>query len=140
VINRPPRILNEVRITITSDKDIVTARQSGRQMAAESGFRSADSTFIAAAISEIGRTIGCLATRGEIILRLIDNELKQGVEVVAVAEGPGTPELALEMQDGYSTSHGLGLSLAGVRQLMDECEVISRGGTRTVVISRKWKC
>ena len=48
------RILHEVRVTITSDKDIVTARQSGRQMAAESGFRSADSTFIAAAISEIG--------------------------------------------------------------------------------------
>jgi serine/threonine-protein kinase RsbT len=116
------RILHEVRVTITSDKDIVAARQSGRQMAAESGFGSADSTFIATAISEIGRTIGCLGTGGEIILRLIDRELKQAVEVVAIAEVPGIP-----------------LSLAGVRQLMDECNVISREGTRTMVISRKWR-
>jgi serine/threonine-protein kinase RsbT len=131
------RILDEVLVPIISDKDIVTARQRGRRMAEEFGFRSFDSTLIATAISEVGRNIVCYATRGEIILRLVDTELAQGIEVIAVDEGPGIPDVALVVREGYSTSRSLGL--AGIRHLMDEFEISSQVGAGTTVTSLKWR-
>jgi len=43
------------------------------------------------------------------------------------------------MQDGYSTSGGLGLGLPGARRLMDDFEVVSGPGKGTTVTMRKWK-
>ena len=67
-----------------------------------------------------------------------ENELKHGMEVIAVDGGPGIPDVSRAMQAGYSTSGGLGLGLAGVSRLMDEVEIVSRVGTGTTVTSRKW--
>ncbi len=43
------------------------------------------------------------------------------------------------MQDGYSTSGGLGLGLPGARRLMDEFEVTSAVGRGTTVSMKKWR-
>ena len=133
------RILYEVRVKIASDTHIVTARQTGRLLAEESGFRSSEATLIAGVVSELARNILRFAAKGEIILRLIENEVKQGIEVVAADEGPGIQDVSLAMQEGYSTSGGLGLGLAAVRRVMDEVEIVSRVGTGTTVTSRKWR-
>jgi serine/threonine-protein kinase RsbT len=42
------------------------------------------------------------------------------------------------MQDGFSTSSGIGLGLPGARRLMDEFEVNSSAGEGTVVSMKKW--
>jgi len=133
------RILHGVRVPIALDRDILTARQRGRRLAKESGFLSSDATLIATVISELARNMLRFAGQGEIILRVIENELTQGIEVVAVDEGPGIPDVFLAVQAGYSTSGGLGLGLAGVRRLMDEFEISSGVGTGTTVTSRKWR-
>ncbi len=43
------------------------------------------------------------------------------------------------MQDGYSTSGGLGLGLPGAKRLMDEFEVVSSNGNGTTVTMKKWR-
>src|SRR5229473_731906 len=48
---------NEAQIPISSDFDIVAARQQGRQLALKLGFHGGDVTLIAAAISEMARNI-----------------------------------------------------------------------------------
>ena len=73
------------------------------------------------------------------VLRLIENETKQGIEIVAVDKGPGIRDVSLAMVDGYSTSGSLGLGLAGVRRLMDDCEIKSASGQGTTVTARKWR-
>ena len=132
------RILHGIRVPIAFDRDILTARQRGRRLAKESGFLSSDATLIATVISELARNMLRFAGQGEIILRVIENGLTQGIEVVAV-EGPGIPDVFLAVRAGYSTSGGLGLGLAGVRRLMDEFEISSSVGTGTTVTSRKWR-
>src|SRR5256885_4057198 len=102
------RILHGVRVPIAFDRDILTARQRGRRLAKESGFLSSDATLIATVISELARNMLRFAGQGEIILRVIENGLTQGIEVVAV-EGPGIPDVFLAVRAGYSTSGGLGL-------------------------------
>ncbi len=128
----------EIAVPITSDADILTARQLGRQVAARTGFGEGDQTVIAAAISEVARNIVRYATRGEILLRPINHGSRRGLLVVARDQGPGIPDLTLAMQDGYSTGNGFGVGLPGTRRLMDEFEIASEPGRGTTVTMRKW--
>jgi len=132
-------IADEVRVRIDCDADIVSARQKGRQLASQCGFPSTDLAVVATAISELARNIVRYAVRGEVTLRLVDDNGKRGIEVVAADEGPGIPDIGLAMQDGYSTSGGLGLGLPGTRRLMDEFEITSDFGKGTTVTVRRWK-
>jgi serine/threonine-protein kinase RsbT len=64
---------------------------------------------------------------------------QQGLIVVAEDDGPGIRDIPRALQDGYSTSGGLGLGLPGARRLMDEFEVVSAPGQGTRITMRKWK-
>lgn len=129
---------DEIRVPIDSEADIVTARQQGRALAAQLGFSSGELTLIATAISEVARNIVAYAKLGEILLSHAKQSSRRGIVVVARDEGPGIPDIAQAMQDGYSTSHGLGLGLPGARRLMDEFEIVSQVGKGTTVVMKKW--
>lgn len=130
---------DELRIPVTADVDVVTARQRGRELAAQAGFSSGDQTVIAAAISEIARNILNYAKRGEVQLSIVTNGDKQGVIIVARDQGPGIPDVDRALEDGYSTSGGLGLGLPGARRLMDDFAVDSAVGKGTTVTMKKWR-
>ncbi|MBM3335772.1 anti-sigma regulatory factor, partial [Candidatus Sumerlaeota bacterium] len=53
-------------------------------------------------------------------------------------EGPGIPDIAKAMEDGYSTNKSLGLGLPGARRLMDEFEIGSQVGKGTTITMKKW--
>lgn len=129
----------ELQVPIRSDADIVTARQQGRVLATEAGFTGGDLTVIATAISEVARNIVQYAQRGEIVLSLLEKGNKRGVLIIARDSGPGIPDIALAMQDGFSTGKSLGLGLPGARRLMDDFEIVSTVGTGTTITMRKWK-
>jgi serine/threonine-protein kinase RsbT len=131
-------IAGEVRVPIDSDTDLVALRQNGRDLAEQYGLPATDLVAVATTISELARNILRYAARGEIILRLVDDYDKRGVEVLAADDGPGIRDVALAMQDGFSTSGGLGLGLPGVRRMMDEFEIRSEFGKGTTVTTRKW--
>jgi len=128
----------EQRIPIRADVDIVTARQESRRLAATLGFSSGDLTVIAAAVSEVALNILAYAAQGEVDIGLIEHNGRRGVFVVARDGGPGIPDVALALQDGFSTSGSLGLGLPGARRLMDEFEISSEVGKGTIVTMRKW--
>jgi serine/threonine-protein kinase RsbT len=129
---------DERRLQISSEHDILTARQRGRELAADVGFSGSDLTIVATAISEIARNIVEYAGRGEIVFTLVRDGRSRGIVVVARDEGPGIPDVALAMQDGYSTRRSLGLGLPGARRLMDEFDVQSEAGRGTTVTMKKW--
>jgi serine/threonine-protein kinase RsbT len=132
-------LLSEVRVPIAADVDIVTARQQGRAQAQRAGFDSTDCTVISTAISEIARNILEYAAQGEITIRVVNDATSVSVIVIAADEGPGISNLALALQDGYSTGRGLGLGLPGTRRLMDEFDIQSQPGRGTTVTIKKWR-
>jgi len=132
-------VSEEVRVPVSSDPDVVTARQRGRAVAAESGFDATDLTLIATAISEIARNIVKFAFRGEILVSAVTDEGRQGVTIVARDVGPGISDLREAMRDGFSTSEGLGLGLPGARRLMDEFDLVTEIGKGTTVTMTKWR-
>ena len=126
------------RVPITTDADIVLARQEGRRLASSLTFSSSDLTVIAAAISELARNIYAYARTGTIEFGYVEKHGRRGIEVVARDAGPGIADIEQAMQDGYSTSGSLGLGLPGVRRLVDEFELVSAPNEGTVVTFRKW--
>jgi serine/threonine-protein kinase RsbT len=129
----------EVRVPLSSDIDLVTARREGRMMAEQLGFSASEATLVATAISELARNIVNYARNGEIHVSLVNNGDKRGISVVARDHGPGIADIKLAMQAGYSTSGGLGLGLPGVRRIMDEFDIASERGRGTTVTVTKWK-
>ncbi len=129
---------NEARVPVQSPADIRAARQQGRAVASQGGFSSSDLTLIGMAISEVARNIVEYAREGEVVITLINNAHKTGVEIVAADSGPGIGDVSMVMQDGYSTGNGLGIGLPGVRRLMDEFEIASEVGKGTTVKMKKW--
>jgi serine/threonine-protein kinase RsbT len=125
-------------VTIAAEGDILSARQQGREIARTAGFSASDQTVIAAAISEIARNILMYARRGEIRLRIVTDGERSGLVIVASDRGPGIADVELALQEGYSTSGGLGLGLPGARRLMDEFAIDSGSGRGTTITMKKW--
>lgn len=128
----------ELLVPIRQGRDIITARQQGRALAAHLGFSSTDQTLIATAISEVARNMLLYAQAGEIRLQAVGME-RRGLTITAQDNGPGIPDLRRAMQDGYSTSGGLGMGLPGTKRLMDEFVIVSAPGQGTTVTMTKWK-
>ena len=128
-----------VRIAVATDADVVLARQTGRDLAADMGFGSTDGTVIATAISEVTRNIVKFAGTGEVHIGRVDQTARCGLRVVARDAGPGIPDVQLALVDGHSTYGGLGLGLPGCRRLMDDFDVASKPGQGTTVTMLKWR-
>ena len=126
-------------VPINTDTDVVAARQKGRELATVLGFVSTDSTLLATAISELARNIIRYAKKGEILIASVQSGDRVGISVVARDKGPGIANISLAMQDGFSTSGGLGLGLPGVKRLMDEFHLVSDANNGTTVTIKKWK-
>jgi serine/threonine-protein kinase RsbT len=129
----------ETVVPIRSDVDVVNARQAARGLVSGLRFSSSDLTLIATAISEVARNIVTYAGSGEIVLRVVQRGERHGLVVVASDRGPGIPDIERAMQDGFSTSGGLGLGLPGSKRLMDEFELVSAVGKGTEVTMTKWE-
>ncbi len=130
---------DEVRVPITSDADLVTARAQGRAMAQRLGFPRPDPTLIATAISEIARNIVVHVGEGEIVLRPFQDTHRYGLVVIASDHGPGIRDVEAALRDNYSGRGGLGLGMPGARRLMDEFEVESDADSGTTVVMKKWR-
>ena len=126
-------------IAIRSDRDVLLARQRGRALGEQAGFVATDLTLIATAISELARNIVLYAREGEMELQLVADDHRRGLVIVARDHGPGIADLERAMEDGYSTSGGLGLGLPGVKRLMDSFDIVSHPGQGTRVHISKWR-
>ncbi len=130
---------NEIVVKIKSDVDVIIARQEGRKIAVDLGFNNGQATLVATAISEVARNIVSYAGSGEIVLKIVEKDSKKGISIIARDKGPGIPDIDLAMQDGYSTSGGLGLGLPGAKRIVDDFQVESEVGKGTTVRMTKWK-
>lgn len=128
-----------VHVSVTGDSDVAWARQVVRELGARESLPEPRMAALATAVSEIARNIVVHAGSGEVSLCPIADGERRGVFVVARDDGPGIPDIARAMQDGYSTkSGGLGAGLAGAKRLVDEFEIVSAPGEGVTVTMTQW--
>jgi serine/threonine-protein kinase RsbT len=124
---------------IRSDLDIVIARTLARDTAKNMGFGAIDQARIATAVSELARNIFLYAGTGTVTVREVERTGRKGIEIICEDQGPGIANIDTVMQDGYSTSRGMGMGLPGAKRLMDEFDIRSQEGVGTTIICRKWR-
>jgi serine/threonine-protein kinase RsbT len=125
-------------ININNEFDIVLARQKGREVSKELQFGGVDQARITTAISELARNIYLYAGSGQITIQVLNENGRKGIQITAADKGPGINDIRMVLQDGFSTSGGLGAGLPGVKRLMDSFDIDSMPGSGTKITITKW--
>ena len=130
----------ETTMEISTEDDIVAARQQARLMARALEFGMVDQSRIATAVSELTRNVLRYATNstGRIVIREKHNGDVVGIEIIVADDGPGIANMDEVLREGYSSGGGMGMGLPGTRRLMDEMNIDSAVGRGTTVTIRKW--
>ena len=126
-------------IPIKNSSDVVVVRQRVRVLAIEMKFSLVEQTKIVTAASELGRNTLEHGKGGSLELAVITNGARRGIRLCFTDQGPGIPDVALALKDGYTSGSGMGLGLGGSKRLMNEFEIDTRPGSGTTVTAIRWK-
>ena len=126
-------------VPIRVESDIVHTRQIVRKWATELTFPLVDQTKIITAASELARNTLVYGKGGEMLIEALQNGFRKGLRLTFTDRGPGIADLALALQDGYTTGNGLGLGLSGAKRLSNEFHIESKPGAGTKVMIARWR-
>ena len=126
-------------LALKSGEDVVRLRQTVRERAIAVGFSLVDQTKVVTAASELGRNTIQYGGGGKAVIEIVANGTRRGLRLLFADAGPGIPDIALAMKDGYTSGGGLGLGLPGAKKLSDEFAIDSAPGKGTRVTIVRWK-
>ena len=126
-------------LPLQTEHDIVAARQAVRKMTLELGFSLVDQTKLVTAASELARNTIVYGGGGVLHWEMLLDGAKKGLRLTFRDEGPGIPDVALAMTDGWTSGTGLGMGLSGAKRLVNEFDIDSKPGKGTRVTITRWK-
>jgi serine/threonine-protein kinase RsbT len=132
----PPKI---ERIPVTTEADVVIVRQVVRRQAVDIKLSLVDQTKIVTAASELARNLLIYGGGGEVVVEVVQNGSRNGLQIFFADTGPGIPDIDLALKDGYTSGSGMGLGLGGAKRLVNEFEIVSKPGEGTQITIRRWK-
>jgi serine/threonine-protein kinase RsbT len=125
-------------LPIRVEQDVVLARQAARQAAVACKLRLIDQTKLVTAASELARNAVIYGGGGEMTWDVVDSGARRGLRLVFSDNGPGIPDVAQALTDGWTSGNGMGLGLSGSKRLVDVFELESAPGQGTRVAITKW--
>jgi serine/threonine-protein kinase RsbT len=126
-------------VPIASSSDVVLVRQRVRFWTTELKFSLVDQTKIVTAASELGRNTLEHGGGGSLEIAVVSNGMRRGIRLQFIDQGPGIPDIAQALKDGFTTGGGMGLGLGGSKRLMNEFEIQPNPGGGTTVTTIRWK-
>jgi len=120
-------------------QDVVLVRQAVRAWAIAQGLGIVDQTKIVTAASELARNTVEYGGGGTVRLEALQDGARRGLRLTFEDQGPGIPDVALALTDGYTTGGGMGLGLSGSKRLVNEFDLWSEPGKGTRVTVTRWK-
>ena len=127
------------KLPVASDGDIVAVRQRVRSLAVELGFSLVNQTKIVTAASELARNTVVHGGGGTVEIEVLVDGGRRGIRLTFRDHGPGIPDVAAALRDGFTTGGGLGLGLGGARRLCNDFDLQSTPGDGTVVRIVRWR-
>src|SRR5438445_12501351 len=105
-------LLSVDTLPLERDEHVVIVRQAVRQRAIELGFSLVDQTKVVTAASELARNTIQHGGGGTALIETVNDGARRGLRLTFEEQGPGIPDVALAMRDGYATGRGLGFELS----------------------------
>lgn len=131
--------LNKVVMTIIREVDVIPFRNRVKEYATKIGMGPVNLTKLITSASELARNMLKYANGGRATIEVVNRGRENGIRLVFTDKGPGIPDIAQAMKDGFSTTKSLGLGLPGTKRLMSEFKIESEVGKGTTVTVIKWK-
>jgi len=125
-----------VRVDVDEQSQIGAARRCAVALARAQRLGSDAIGRLAIVVTEAATNIVTHAGRGFIVLRGLVSGDSAGVELLALDTGPGIPDVARAMRDGYSTTGTAGQGLGGMMRLADLFAMHSERGLGTGLLAR----
>lgn len=126
-------------IPIQNSSDVVLARQKVRQWAQDLRFTLVDQTKLVTAASELARNTLDHGKGGHMVIDVVENLAKTGLQLVFEDQGPGIPDIQAALRDGFTTGSGMGLGLGGSKRLVSDFDIQSQPGQGTRITVVRWK-
>lgn len=133
------RVVSAESMDIRASDDVVRVRQAVRKKSIALGLGLVDQTKVVTASSELARNTLDYGGGGAVQIELVENGTRSGLRLTFEDQGPGIPDIAQALTDGYTTGNGMGLGLSGAKRLSDEFEIWSKPGEGTRVSILRWK-
>jgi serine/threonine-protein kinase RsbT len=126
-------------LPIRTSTDIVLIRQEVRKWTGELGFSLVDQTKMITAASELARNSLDYGGGGTVHFESLQDGAKRGLRLIFDDQGPGIPDIAQALTDGFTSGKGMGLGLGGAKRLVNVFEITSKVGEGTRVTITRWK-
>lgn len=127
------------RHPLSSEHDVVAARQLLRKITQELKFSLVDQTKLVTAASELSRNTLIHGRGGLMRWEVVEANARRGLRLHFEDQGPGIADISLALTDGWTSGSGMGLGLPGSKRLVNEFEIESVPGQGTRVSITKWK-
>lgn len=102
----------------------------------KAGFSKVQAARFLTAVSELARNILKYAMNGYLQVIRVERFNEEGLEVIAIDNGPGIADIEQALQEQFSSGGTLGQGLPGAKRLVDEFYIESSAdGTRVTICS-----
>ena len=130
--------VRQISVIVEERSQVAAVRRETAALGAALGFDSQALGRLAIAVTEAATNIVKHAGRGRIFARALDAGPDDGLEIVAIDRGPGMPNIAAGMADGYSTSGTPGNGLGSISRMTAGFEIYSLPGRGTCQRFEVW--
>lgn len=130
--------LSKDQIQVTKEQDVVFLKNRVKETALKIKMGLVNQTRLLTAASELVRNMMRYANGGVCLIEVVSSGRINGVRLTFKDTGPGIPDIAAAMRDGFSTGKSLGLGLPGTKRLVNEFNLESNVGKGTTVTIVKW--
>jgi anti-sigma regulatory factor (Ser/Thr protein kinase) len=124
---------NYVSVLMEDPSQVGEARRAAMAVAAQAHLSDVDAGKLSIIVNELSTNMLKHAKDGEILIGNVRGE--KTVDVIALDHGPGIPDLAHAMRDGFSSAGTAGQGLGAVKRQSEAFDIYSRPGFGTVVIA-----
>lgn len=114
------------------------ARRRATAAAVRNGLNELAVGKVALVVTEVATNLVKHATAGQLLVRTLQHEGKNGIEILALDKGPGISNVSECLRDGYSTGGSPGTGLGAIARLSTLFDVHSIPGTGTALLAQVW--
>ena len=130
--------MRQVSVIVEERSQVAEVRRETAALGAALGFDEQTRGRLAIAVTEAATNIVKHAGGGRVFARVFGAGGAEGLEIVAVDRGPGMPNIAAGMQDGYSTSGTPGNGLGSISRMTSNLEIYALPGKGTCLRFEVW--
>lgn len=127
------------QIQISQKSHVGEARRLATAFSNSVGFDETRTGHISIIVTELCTNLLKHAGSGRIILRSTQSAHLNGVEILALDQGPGINNVNESMRDGFSTSGSSGTGLGAIRRMSSVFDIYSTPNLGSAILSRVWR-